>query len=643
MNPTRSQRAIRLRRGLALGLVVLVGIAVLVLGIAMITTSGGQLLGGVDSKQRIKARIAAETQANLEMALAVENASALFGGNMHLPNRPMGPLPTGDGLTGSAQIEPVTENGTTDKIVGGPFDGMMGYRQSFIVHSVGVAPGGAKSKIDAQIKMYQVPVFQFGVFYDGNLEITPGLSMTVTGPVHSNGSIFLRSPTNPGPPATVVQVSGPVTAVGSIYHWASVGGGTLKYFQTPEVSPNGLPTGAAYLPALGTQMQAMSSFPIVAGKPQNFQWSVPRLSLPIAGAVPNAILLPRSPTDSPALTRQKFDAQIKCDPGCPPSRFVVGADAQPAWITGPFVFFDRREQAWVKFWDFDVQALTASGNKDSIFYMADTSYMAQDSGTLRRPVIKAFRIRNAARLPRNMTIATPNPVYVVGDFNAPNNPACAPYGGTTDPQQQYCNAMIACDVLTLVTDVFATRTLANAGMAGSLEQDFNNARWTPILSGSGAQAVYAPEPLNGVTDAPQLPPVPGCPTCPSPVTLNAAIMAGNKPTSAAFLPPLNTSDGVFNANYEGGLHNVIRYLEDLSAHNVAVNFKGSFICLWEGSTRGLNRNPNVRVINPGNPGGYYVAPTRGWAFDPRFTNLKNMPPATPFLTTPPTVSWSELK
>lgn len=637
MNPTRSQRALRLRRGLALGLVLLVGIAVLVLGIAMITTSGGQLLSGVDSKQRIKARIAAETQANLEMALAVENASALFGGNMQLPNRPMGALPTGDGMNGSAQIEPLVQNGASDPIVGGPFDGMMGYRQSFVVHSVGVAPGGAKSKIDAQIKMYQVPVFQFGVFYEGNLEVSPGLAMTVTGPVHSNGSVFFRNPTNSG----TLQIAGPVTAVGNIYHWTVGGSGVLKYYQTPDLSNTGTPTGIPYYPSLSAQITAMGYFPITAGKPQNFQWNVPRLTLPIAGAMPNAILLPKAATDSPALTKQKFDAQIKCNPGCPLSRFVVGSDVRPPWITGPFVFFDRRELAWVKFWDFDVQVLASSGNQDSIFYMADLNFLAQDRGTLRKPVINAFRIRHAASLPRNMTIATPNPVYIVGDFNAPNpTGTCAPYGGTADPQQKYCNAMIACDVLTFVTDTFANKTLAKVGMAGSLEQDFNNAHWTPVKTIVGTDTTFTPEPTTGVTDAPQLPPVPGCPWCPSPVTLNAAIMTGNKPTRADALPPLNTLNGVYEGAYEGGLHNVIRYLEDLNAHPVAVNFKGSFICLWPGSSNGLNTNPNVKVINPG---GYYVAPNRGWAFDTRFQNLKNMPPATPFLTTPPTVSWSELK
>jgi len=52
---------------------------------------------------------------------------------------------------------------------------------------------------------------------------------------------------------------------------------------------------------------------------------------------------------------------------------------------------------------------------------------------------------------------------------------------------------------------------------------------------------------------------------------------------------------------------------------------------------------NSTASNIVSTAGFYLPPNRNWGFDGRFSDLRNMPPGTPFLTTPPTVSWSELK
>lgn len=614
---------------MALGLVLMIGIIVLVLGFAMITTSGGLLANSVDSKQRIKSRIAAESQANMMMAAAVEKASSILGGNMALPNMTLKPLPTHDGTKASATASLVTgPNGSLpqERLTEGAFRGMNGYRVEYKIQSEGVAPGGARTRIDASIWMHQVPIFQFGVFYEGNLEICPGRNMTVLGPVHTNGSAFFRSPQTLN---DRLHFQGPITAVGTVYHWS---GSTMlncpiTYLYSPEVGNSAHLEN--YPSALSDRISPMTSFPDVRGI-SNVRWGVERLKLPIDGSLPRDILMPMDPSDPPGLRRQKFDslAQTKCT-NCS-NRWINGVStARPAWITGPRVFYDRREKAWVKFWDFSVKDITSN---DSIFYLADLVVMDKDRGSRGDTVINAFRIVNASKLPRNMTIATPNPVYIVGNFNAPNPTGrCRPaeMTGTVPDSLKYCNAMIASDALTLVSSLWTANDFATRGMFGTLERDFADPYWTPVKSMSGQRAILTPEPQSGTSHW-----VP-----PTNIIVNAAIMTGNKVSAPAALPPANFSNGVFENNYEGGWHNTIRFLEDLTGDTVT--FNGSFVCMWSAATPGLNQGPG-KVIQT-LPGGYYLPPERRWSFDTRFRQLANMPPATPFLATAPNTSFSEVR
>jgi hypothetical protein len=619
LDPLQSRRS-RSKHGLALGLVLLLGIVVLVIGMSMIAISGGLLTSSVDSKQKIKSRMAAESQANMQMAAAVEQATLVFGGEISLPGTPMSDLPTGDGSKASAEIEPIGVNGgilPQERITSGGFKGMMGLKVAFKVHSLGVAPGGAKTAIDAEVKMYQVPIFQFGVFYEGNLEICPGQTMIVQGPVHTNSSAFFRSPGSSG---SEVGFQGPITASGSIFHW-TMGSGLLWYRLIPEES-------AVYslaFPTLRYDMTEMKTFPAFRGE-ANVRWGVERLNMPIAGATPRSILLPSSPLDPPALNRQKFDTRIGKNPGA--NRWVNGVTPRPAWITGPKVFFDRRERAWVKFWDFSVKDITSS---DSIFYLADTTAMMADRGNAKKRVINAFRIINAAKLPRNMTIATPNPVYLLGDFNAPDPTSTCGPAGVANPitAERYCNALIASDAFTLVSSNWQANDFAHKAMQGTLERDSADVHWTQFKGMGGADSLFEMEPVNGSAGVGPA----------RTAVINAAIMTGNKPSIPAALPPRNYSNGVFENLYEGGWHNTIRFLENLDKDTV--RFKGSFVCMWSAASPGLDTGAG-KVIRPGS-GGYYFPPVRLWSFDPRFTSLANMPPATPFLTTPPTYSFSELR
>jgi len=79
-------------------------------------------------------------------------------------------------------------------------------------------------------------------------------------------------------------------------------------------------------------------------------------------------------------------------------------------------------------------------------------------------------------------------------------------------------------------------------------------------------------------------------------TFNTVIMTGNT----------NTKKGNSSADYNGGLENVLRFLEDWSTGNKIATYNGSIIDLW-----------NSRIATNAwiSPPSYYGAPVRTWAYD----------------------------
>lgn len=620
----------RLRRGMAIGLVLMIGLIVLVLGIAMLSSSGSLLRSTVDAKERVRSRYAAEAMVAIQMAEATEKASQVFGSDLNLPSISRTPLLTGGGE--EAEAEMVSLSGTRatplqDVIQSGDFKGLRGLRIPLLIKSTGYAPGGAKTQVNAEIRMYQIPIFQFGVFYEGNLEITPGPPMTVGGPVHTNGNAYFRA-FNTG---VTLSIQGPVTAVGSIYQWSR--GGTLRYLFTPADTTRYFP-----VPGLTNTLTPATAgtLPDPVDGQANVTQNAPRLKLPIGSAAPVELIMPRQSTDPPDLARQKFDNKIVCtSSGCPSNRFVFGQGAQPSWITGPRAFYDRREQRWVKAWDFDVALMAANTtvSRDSIFYLADLT-TENDNRSPAQPIIHAFRIINAAQLPRNLTIASANPVYVLGNFNVLPTVGCGDASsGTLPPGGDYCNAMIAANAVTVLSPLWSTLGTVNPGpqryLDGTQEQNWQNPGWRTMTP----------------TIPPAIPTPPTCSNCPNlPYTglqfgVNAAILTGTKPTPTSVLPPDaagTVNETMFENAYEGGWHNTIRFLENLSG--VPFRFRGSFVCLWDATFPGLESSPTTRVMGRT---AYYSPPDRDWAFDPRFSNLNNMPPGTPYLVTSQFSGWSE--
>ncbi|WP_373540225.1 hypothetical protein [Chamaesiphon sp.] len=101
------------------------------------------------------------------------------------------------------------------------FAGLQALQFTYTIYSTAAKPdplnltnpvrqNDAKTVLQMDFRSRLIPLFQFAAFYGGDLEILPGAAMTLSGPVHSNGSLYLGS-------GNTLTISGSVTSVGSIY------------------------------------------------------------------------------------------------------------------------------------------------------------------------------------------------------------------------------------------------------------------------------------------------------------------------------------------------------------------------------------------------------------------------------------------
>jgi hypothetical protein len=104
---------------------------------------------------------------------------------------------------------------------------------------------------------------------------------------------------------------------------------------------------------------------------------------------------------------------------------------------------------------------------------------------------------------------------------------------------------------------------------------------------------------------------------PSATTVNAAMLEGIVQSSGA--------------NYSGGVENFLRYLEDWGNGNVTNTYNGSIVVMF----------PSVFATNYWQAtGNYYNPPRRNWGFDFNFLQQSKLPPLTPQLKKTVRVSWS---
>ena len=78
-------------------------------------------------------------------------------------------------------------------ITSGPFAGLYSLNQPIDIRVTARDSSGNRATSILSVNAQTIPLFQFGVFYESDLEILPGQVMTFAGWVHTNGNLYLSS------------------------------------------------------------------------------------------------------------------------------------------------------------------------------------------------------------------------------------------------------------------------------------------------------------------------------------------------------------------------------------------------------------------------------------------------------------------
>jgi hypothetical protein len=443
-----------------------------------------------------------------------------------------------------------------------------------------------------------VPVFQFGVFYSLDLDISPGQPMTMSGAVFADGNIWIW-------PFASVTFNGTVVAAGVVTN------ATNPYDQQPSsgfVAPTynaGEPVshaGPLVLLAALTNAAPANLFqgfldlpPGTNGAPNTNAYTANgqiylfnEVDLIISNS---PIGLSGTRGTNITIWYQDTNQTTALTPLQPDVTNVIATYTNRffSFVTN-VQFYDYRESDIVQAVQIDVAKLnvwltnTTGGNS-----INRTSYNDKGRGInsiyvynqvpITTSQLPAVRLVNGAQLPYTvdpggnrlatggLTVATPQPLYVKGNYNAQTNGGSAgASAGTTNTANTYPAALMG-DAITILS-----------------------ANWLDSWTAGTSLGVRIP----------------------ANTTINAACLAG--------IVQSTNSGG--NNYYSGGLENYLRLEENWSSSTV-LTFNGSLVAMF----------PSIYATNVWQElGSYYFAPARQWNFDLNFTDPTKLPPLTPMVS-----------
>ena len=525
---------------------------------------------------------------------------------------------------GSNQVSVYLGAWTTNTVpLGSQYTNLYGLEQDCSITAI-ATPIGQRYNVPAtvceSIQFAAIPVFQFAIFYNMDLEIDPGQTMVIKGSVWSNGGIWSGSP--------VVSYLNNVEAAGQVNlttndPWCNGkadGPTSLSHFAIPPTSGNDRIT----MP-IGTNNDPATVAALIALPPTNY-WLNTAAAFTTNGLVyfangadlfltnwginkngqtgTNMILYYQDVANTGANNywiQLPYDYYTVTDPtnhipfatNCinPPTSTNYHAFCNNITYAGysfltNVIFYDWRE-GWNSGKPKAVQAVQINIGKFNVWLTNSTllsngclTYYNQCKGPndkshpidsiyiyngvpLTGTTLPAVRVYNGGMLPsqtqpNGLTIATKMPLYVYGNYNVSNN-VCSVLGKNNTGACTWPSALIA-DAITILS-----------------------VNWSDSVSNT------LPTPLA--------------------TTVNAAMLEGIVPSTN------NANPGT----YCGGVENFLRLLENWS-QSIPLWYNGSIVVMF----------PSQIATNyQQTTGKYYNAPARNWAFDTNFTLQIGLPPLTP--------------
>lgn len=348
----------------------------------------------------------------------LEKASAEVSASFRTTGAPPSPLPSATINIGrySVTYQTTQLGGTVTKnLTNGAYRGLYALAREYEVTATATAGGTeAQSTLVQVVESDLVPLFQFAVFYEEDLEIAPGPAMTLGGRVHSNNNLYLQS-------GASLKIDSYTTAAGNIFHGRKPGSGQSGASGSVEVKD----AGGAYqnMYASGSWLDSTDpdwvneSIARWGGKVEDKDHGITKLDLPVVSSgVPEDMIS----TAGESADSYENKCTLKIVDGVAEYQETDGtwidvtSALQSSGTVSTTTFYDAHQAKTVESWDIDMSKLKTSPYfpRNGIMYTANTS---TSGGT-----IKATRVKNASDIGQPFTLSSKNSVYVKGNYNTVN-------------------------------------------------------------------------------------------------------------------------------------------------------------------------------------------------------------------------------
>jgi hypothetical protein len=531
------------------GIVLIVCLALLLIlsliGLSSILTSNSDMQISGNEMNHTGAFYAAES--------GIEKAAASIATSYETMAAPPSPLPCDSFIDNKYKYTfATTDNGAPvqSTLSKGAYKGLYGLVKTFQLASIGYdTTGEASVNINLGMQDALIPLFQFGVFYEQDLEIAPGPNMTLGGRVHCNRNTYLQSNNN-------LNIDSYLTAAGDILHGRKPGSGQSESNGNVFIKDmNGTYQNMKNLDNSWLDSRSSdwvsNSMARWGGLVQDRSHDISELYLPVVTNGPATNLIDRATNNNDSY-ENKAGLKIVDNQAlfhqADGSWLNIINDPRFAGVVSHGSFYDGRENKNVASLDIDLQKLRTAG-----FY--PTNGIIYASAPTAGGAMPAVRLKNGSELQRSLTVATNNPLYSWGNFNTVNKKPAA----------------FLADAITILSGNW---TDANSWHSLS----YRNATATQV---------------------------------------NASFLTGN------------TETGAHGQEYNGGLENLVRFLEKWDGINYG--WKGSAVDLWY----------SRQATGQWSYGSYYTAPNRVWAFDTDLLRIENLPPGTPLVNIVQRMDWKE--
>ncbi|MCG6535018.1 MAG: PilX N-terminal domain-containing pilus assembly protein [Syntrophales bacterium LBB04] len=312
----------------------------------------------------------------------------------------------------------------------------------------------AAATVAVQVQDQLIPVFQFGIFYQNDLEMLPGANMTFTGGrIHTNSNLYM----NPDGSATL-SIDSKITSAHNIYHQREDRVATQNPVQIKDA-------GGTYRSMTidsNTTNWASLSQSTWGGTVKSIDNGVTGLNLPeptgtldILGQGDGSMYQKSGLRIINGVAKNKNGAVVD----------ITYQDSHHNTINpiSTSTFYDQREQRNVTVTEVDVAKLQASPNAMAALNSppsgqdAHVMYVSTDN--------QSVRLINGSTLPDGgLTIATNRPLYIKGDYNTANKPAAVFGDATTILSNNWNDSNSA---LTLSSRIASNTTVNAAVMTGN--------------------------------------------------------------------------------------------------------------------------------------------------------------------------------